>query len=236
MQLIPLVSNYLETERRLLKYCRVNSDRLVNLVDVYKHGKTYFLVLEFTDAYSTVSNLMKSYRKRQRGEYSEEFCKFTIYSVLRGIQALQLEPGLLEHANLSVKSVLVNLKTAQIKIISEPGVDAKKVRDKIKDIWSQLQLFAFELAEGEEISSSDLYNIHSIVIRNISQDGVLVPILKHRSQDYQNFIDYFENRENIEVSDLLALPFLRGADQHEEEFKVVVGRFQQMHRGLSAFD
>ena len=105
MQLIPLVSNYLETERRFLKYCRVNSDRLVNLVDVYKHGKTYFLVLEYTDEYSTVSNLMKSYRKNQRGEYSEEFCKFTIYSVLRGIQALQLEPGLLENANLSVKNV-----------------------------------------------------------------------------------------------------------------------------------
>ena len=76
--MIPFVTNYVETESWLLKYCRVNSDHLVNLVEVYKHSETYFLVLEFTDAYSTVSNLMKSYRKKQRGEYSEEFCKFTI--------------------------------------------------------------------------------------------------------------------------------------------------------------
>ena len=58
--------------------------------------------------------------------------------MLRGIQALQLEPGLLEHANLSVKNVLLNQQTAQIKLISEPGVDAKKSRDKLRDIWSQL--------------------------------------------------------------------------------------------------
>ena len=138
MKQISLVSNYVEIERRLLKYCRVNSDRLVNVIEVYKHKETYFFVVEFTNAYSTVSNLMKSYRKKQRGEYSEEFCKYTIYSVLQGIQALQLEPGLVTHANLSVKNVLLNLQTAKIKLISEPDVDAKQVKKEIKDIWSQL--------------------------------------------------------------------------------------------------
>ena len=60
--------------------CYLNIDEMVQCVEVYEHQNCLYLILEYMDRKSLSDIVLNNH-----DEYSEDFCKYTLYKVAKGL-------------------------------------------------------------------------------------------------------------------------------------------------------
>lgn len=142
----------------------INSEFIVSVEDVYDFNGQIFAILELMEG-GDLSKIVPSYR-----EYSENFCRYTLWCVAKGLQAMHemgiihrdiksenilcREDGAIKIADLGV-SVFLNREQSYRKTTRvgtpawlSPEIANGTIYSKEVDIWA-FGCFAQELATGE---------------------------------------------------------------------------------------
>ena len=86
----------------------LNSEYIVGCEDVYDFDKKIWVFLELMDEDMSKIILNSS------SQYSEDFCKYTLYCVAKGLQAMHRNNVL--HRDIKSENILIRKETGEIKI------------------------------------------------------------------------------------------------------------------------
>ena len=217
-------------EASLLSY--LDCDEIVKCNDLYYHKRVVYIFLEFMEQ-SSLTKMIKGYKN----EYSEEFCKYSLYKAALGLKKMH-ENNVL-HRDIKSDNILHSLDGGEVKL-ADLGfactLDEKKKNRKTKmgtpnwiapeicnnvqygksvDIWS-FGCFAHELATG-------MPPFHKI--RNRSRlfkeiINVDVPEIQgdRWSDDFKDFVKMCLKRdpeERLNINRVLSSRFLASLDDEQ---------------------
>lgn len=172
-------------EASIISY--LQSDELIKYVDMFYFNKQFFIILEYMELSGMKKICVKNYMN-----HSEDFCRYTLYKVAKGIAAMHKE-GIL-HRDIKSDNILHN-KEGEIKIADmgfacvlsseeqkgevgtgtthwiAPEVKKGTLYSKKVDVWS-FGCLAYELATGSppffDLNRSALtYNVMNIDVPKI---------------------------------------------------------------------
>ena len=210
---------------------KVTSNYLVRLIDVFDYQKHTFIVYEKTDD----QNMLKII-ERQRGNYSENFCKYTLHSVALAIRDLHLANVL--HRDIKAENICCDGESVRLvdfedsvfltedraKYNSQVGMVEKAPEGPVEnggyglpiDIWA-LGIFAYELAVGQAEFSKQ----NARLIERENYTDFTIDTTKF-SESFQQFIEVCLTTDPAErptIEDLLANSFFCDAASMQSEWK-----------------
>ena len=215
-------------EASIISY--LQSDELIRYVDMFYFKKQFFIILEYMELSGMKNICVKNYMN-----HSEDFCRYTLYKVAKGIASMHKE-GIL-HRDIKSDNILHNLE-GEIKIADmgfacvlsneeqkgevgtgtthwiAPEVKKGTLYSKKVDVWS-FGCLAYELATGSppffDLNRSALtYNVMNIDVPKIRGNW---------SNEFKDFVKQCLKRKPSErltmKKALYKHPFLSGIDVEE---------------------